>query len=385
MKQLLRILSFSCALLGLAARPFNATAQRLQISNANPTFICPGKTYSYSGILTTSSGNDFQCRYNWTPTGGQLTVPNQQDFPQTSVQWNDVPAGQVTLKVEFNGGCSTAANNNATPDTRTFYIRSVTNQTLGALTLDGSTSGNIEFGSPAPVTLEVPYLLIPRNANDPEKSIPLTAEGYEWTIPAGWLWPDGSASTGAPRLFNSRSVPNPNRIQVTPPGNACGGGALVVRVRAVDTECAIGAQPGYVATRSAEKTLTVNCVLPTLRIASNGAPAIIRCADVRDFGFRADPQGGQGGTFAYNWTTTNNWTPATATGLVPGIRPSGSTGTTITLGGTYSRSGLTASLVPVQLTIGYNNQVAAPVLNVPGGFLLCYNESFQLTPSGNPM
>ena len=57
---------------------------------------------------------------------------------------------------------------------------------LGALTLNGSTSGNLDFGSTAAVTLEVPPLTIPRNANGPDKNTTISASGYEWTIHSGW-------------------------------------------------------------------------------------------------------------------------------------------------------------------------------------------------------
>ncbi len=68
----------------------------------------------------------------------------------------DVPAGAATVKTIYTGCTSTAANGES--PTTTIYIRSITNQSLGALTLNGSTSGNIEFGSTARVTLEVPLL-----------------------------------------------------------------------------------------------------------------------------------------------------------------------------------------------------------------------------------
>jgi hypothetical protein len=297
------------------------------------------------------------------------------------VKFNDVPGGVATLKTQYTG-CSNTAANGQSP-LLTVYIRSITNWPMGQLTLNGSTSGNIEFGSSSPVTLTVPLLAIPRNSNDPNKNLQIFAQAYEWTIPAGWLWPGGAVSTGAPRLFNDPRAAN-NTITVTPPGNTCGGGAMQVKVKAVDTECLSGAQPGFVPTRSVDAQLNIHCVLPTLQIASNGAPDVIRCGDVRDYGFRVVTQGGHPtGTFTYSWSAPG-WSLANSTAQLPGIRPSGNNGTIITLTGTYTRSGITAQLAPASLSIGYNNQTAAPVLNGPNGFLLCYGESFQVTPSGNP-
>ena len=57
--------------------------------------------------------------------------------------------------------CSTTATNGQSP-ILTVYIRSITNVPFSALTLNDSTSGNIEFGSTAPVTLEIPALVIQR-------------------------------------------------------------------------------------------------------------------------------------------------------------------------------------------------------------------------------
>ena len=58
--------------------------------------------------------------------------------------------------------CGTTAVNGQSP-TLTVYIRSVTNVPFSALTLNDSTSGNIEFGSMTPVTLEMPALVIQRH------------------------------------------------------------------------------------------------------------------------------------------------------------------------------------------------------------------------------
>ncbi len=134
------------------------------------------------------------------------------------------------------------------------------------------------------MTLEVPLLTIPRNANDPNRNATIAANGYEWTIPSGWSWPDNSISNGTPRLFSYPTYNTPNRIQVTPPASACAGGATpVVRVRAVDTECLVGAQAGYVPTKSAERTLNINCITPPLVIASNrtpqGGPIVLFCGE----------------------------------------------------------------------------------------------------------
>ena len=58
--------------------------------------------------------------------------------------------------------CGTTAANGQSP-TLIVYIRSITNVPFDALTLNDSTSGDIEFGSTAPITLEMPALVIQRH------------------------------------------------------------------------------------------------------------------------------------------------------------------------------------------------------------------------------
>ena len=67
----------------------------------------------------------------------------------------------VALRATYTS-CGTTAANVQSP-TLTVYIRSITNGPLGALTLSDSTSGDIEFCSTVPVTLEMPALVIQRH------------------------------------------------------------------------------------------------------------------------------------------------------------------------------------------------------------------------------
>jgi len=87
--------------------------------------------------------------------------------------------------------CGTTAANDQSP-ILTVYIRSVTNVPFSALTLNDSTSGNIEFGSTAPVTLEIPALVIQRpGAAFRQKKRSLLVVGTYFTLvrldPAGLL------------------------------------------------------------------------------------------------------------------------------------------------------------------------------------------------------
>ena len=93
------------------------------------------------------------------------------------VSFSDVPSGLATLQTTYTNCNNTGAN--GTSPMLTVYIRSITNVQLGALTLNGGTSGNLDFGSTDPVTLEVPVLTIPRNADDPNRNTTVSAAGYE--------------------------------------------------------------------------------------------------------------------------------------------------------------------------------------------------------------
>ncbi|TGE19686.1 hypothetical protein [Hymenobacter elongatus] len=230
-----KLFTCCCAalLLGLSPLvPHLANAQPSGLSNTNGILLCPGKTYSFS---TTSSPSTTDCAVNWVVNGGSTLLTNPTTAGLMRVSFNDVPGGSATVQTTYTGCNNTTANGQS--PLLTVYIRSVTNRPLGTLTLNGSPSGNIEFGTTDQVTLEVPLLTIPRNSNEPNP-IPLVAEGYEWTIPSGWRWPDGSISNGAPRLFTTSTMASPNRLLVVPSVNACGGStAPTVRVRAVEYAC----------------------------------------------------------------------------------------------------------------------------------------------------
>ena len=305
---------------------------------------------------------------NWDITGGVLLLPNPTSPGIMNVAFNDVPGGAATLRATYTS-CSNAAANGQS-QVLTVFIRSITNLPLGALTLNGSTTGSIEFGSTAPVTLEVPQLIIPRNSAEPNP-VTIVAPGFEWTIPSGWTWPDGAISNGAPRLFNNRSVSTPNRIVVTPPATACAGGvAPVVRVQAVDTECSIGALPGYQPTRSAVRTLTVNCLVPQPVIISNRTPQggaiTLFCGEsLTDQQVRVGttnvPSGGEFSNYAFSvgGVVRSFCCLNTAT---PGLNVAGVGTGTIGLSATYTRNGASAAVVAATVAVTLRSEVAPVTL-----------------------
>lgn len=201
------------------------------------------------------------------------------------------------------------------------------------------------------------------------------ADAYEWTIPAGWVFSaTGQQSTGAPVLLTGF---NYNSIRV----RSSAGTGGTVQVRATDYNC--GEMRSRPRLASLPQTLNVTRNIPTLRIASN-APATITCGDRTNYNFRAETTGGQsGGIFTYSWTATNNWSVPNPTAAVPGILPSGNSGSTINLSGTYSRGGATATLVADSRSFQVD-RVAKPVFTAPqledDTYGLCSATTFTVAP-----
>ncbi|MBU6120233.1 hypothetical protein [Hymenobacter siberiensis] len=84
---------------------------------------------------------------NWAVAGGNTLLTNPTTAGLMQISFNDVPSGTATLQTTYTNCGNTTANGSS--PSLTVYIRSITNQPLGALTLNGGTSGNIDFGSTA--------------------------------------------------------------------------------------------------------------------------------------------------------------------------------------------------------------------------------------------
>jgi hypothetical protein len=104
---------------------------------------------------------------------------------------------------------------------------------------------------------------------------------------------------------------------------------------------------------------------PVLTIGYVGTPLTdVDCGDQTPFRLRANPGtvGCGGGTLQYQWTAANGWTVTNPTLYSPTITPNGSSGSTITLTGTYTNvSGVVFPLNTVSMTIGFNPALATPV------------------------
>ena len=119
---------------------------------------------------------------------------------------------------------------------------------------------------------------------------------------------------------------------------------------------------------------------------SSTAPATLLCGDQTDYNFRVTPVsvGCGGGSIQYQWTATNGWTVTNPNGFSPQIIPNGTSGSTITLTGTYyNASGGVLPLNTVSATIGFSGQLSArPLFLYGGGGVTCpsVTETFGVAP-----
>ena len=105
---------------------------------------------------------------------------------------------------------------------------------------------------------------------------------------------------------------------------------------------------------------------PTLSISSHQGviPAAVFCGDQTDYRFRPTvvAPGCGGGSTQYQWTATNGWTMTAPNWIDPRIIPNGTSGSTITLTGTYTNiHGVSFPLNPASVTVGYNPAAGTPV------------------------
>ena len=121
---------------------------------------------------------------------------------------------------------------------------------------------------------------------------------------------------------------------------------------------------------------------------SSTAPTTLLCGDQTDYNFRVIPisVGCSGGSIQYQWTATNGWAVTNPNGFSPQIIPNGTSGSTITLTGTYynGRGGV-FPLNTTSLTIGFSGQVQArPLFLYGGGGVTCpsVTETFGVAPVG---
>lgn len=194
------------------------------------------------------------------------------------------------------------------------------------------------------------------------------ADGYEWTIPSGWVYADGTVSNGSARNFFDG---NANQISVVP--NQCSGGTI--RVRAFGTN-----DDNQIVTRSNYRDLVVTRTVSSINITANRQINPMRCDDIENIIFTA--QNANCGT-SYNWSLPNGWVTVSQSGNQITVRPNGTGGGTISVLANLVCSGVTTS---GELSIPFDNSVDTPVFTLAPS-TICNNTTQNFTvsvPQGNP-
>ena len=126
-------------------------------------------------------------------------------------------------------------------------------------------------------------------------------------------------------------------------------------------------------------------LLPVLSIGSpSTVPSALLCGNRTDYQFRVNPVSVAcaGGTLQYTWAATNGWTVTYPNQIYPQIIPNGSSGSTITLTGTYTDyNGLTTTLNTASRTVGFSAVPPTPTFSGSPA-MVCAGQAttFSVTP-----
>ena len=296
-----KLFLLSIWLLTLIGWKHQAVAQP-SIGSASTGDVCPNQNYTYF-----AQGSTAGCSLNWQVSGGKII--SGQNTGSIMVKWDDKPTSSsnvTSIKIDCGGTSSSAPF--------PVFVSSISDQTPGPLTINGTQAINytLPFGDITTLTLYVPLVAIPNTTN-----APYSALTYEWIIPSGWRYNDGSnvVSDGiSPRrvTYNSNSGQAGNQISVT---SAAGGGGSI-RVRALNNNC-VGASAGPVNSTSQQYSVDVNRTTPQLTIISdkspNGGNFTLFCGDQSDYHFRSanitPPAGGVIDNYVFNFSGNGVITP----------------------------------------------------------------------------
>lgn len=328
-----KLFLISIWLLTLVAGKYQAIAQP-SISSSSSGDVCPNQNYTY-----TAQGSTAGCSLTWQVSGG--TIVSGQNTGTITVKWNDklTSSSNVTsVKIDCGGNSSSAPF--------PVFVSSISDVTPGPLTINGTAVGAqylLPFGDNTALTLRVPLVELPRSSTG---NVPLYAITYDWVLPSGWKYNDGTnyVSDGSTMHRVSGSPQAGNQLSVTPsPGS---GG--VISVRAVNNNC-VGASTGP--DNSVSKTANGFVARPTPQLtiisdrSPNGGNFTLTCGDRSDYHFRsisdAVPAGGSFDSYVFTFSGAGIITP---TGNVAGPNPvtnfTGSTGRAdVSLRARYTRNG----------------------------------------------
>jgi hypothetical protein len=113
-----------------------------------------------------------------------------------NVVWG--PGKSTTARLNVNLTLCNNSSYNGNRASPNYTVLSITAETPAMIT-NSLGSNNIPVCQSTPVTFSTEPMQIPNGVG-------LAADGYQWTIPAGWKFSDGTVSTGLPRLYQNVSA-----------------------------------------------------------------------------------------------------------------------------------------------------------------------------------
>jgi hypothetical protein len=328
------VVTFSIAQLDFSPYPGNNT-------------VCPTPSiYTYSVLYSSSS-----CSYKWTVTNGSFHV-NQSNGPEVSVIWNDETKIGKLKVTETCGGASSSVE-------KEYVIHSL----KGVTPANPRAFTTLAYCSTTPFNIAVDRVNVPNTGG--VSPVPLKyADGYEWTLPAGWT----SGGIGGTIYSTTEMI----TIQ---PTNGCSGGQ--VSVRAYVEKC--------LRTFSNSVNINVNRATPNITVTPPSGYAGSGWCQQTGVTFTATPISCYSN---YVWSFPSGWKGAN--GATSPITVT--TGNTITLYPTGSEADAGAIVSTINLSCNkalpssaYNVVYTAPTPSISGSTLVCSGSttySLNNSPAG---
>ncbi|RZS98336.1 T9SS type A sorting domain-containing protein [Cecembia calidifontis] len=238
-----------------------------------------------------------------TGNGGATATINPT-LDDILVTWGNQKTESQGAKVKITfGSCNNSLFNRSFESQNSYHVMSIIGETPSQI--NNSSSLNVPICQTNPVSFSISPMAIPNGVGR-------AASGYEWTIPAGWKFADGTTSNGTGRLFTSANAHTQSFI----PNCSSVSGSVTVRAW---TNTEGRGTPHYSLPRAIVINRTPSLTITTPNEIKCGVPFL---ASVQDL-----PCAVANG---YNWNLPSGWT-MTGTGRTRTITPAGSTSQTLSV------------------------------------------------------
>lgn len=240
------------------------------------TTYCPGEITRFTASKSTGCGN-----ITWTITNGVIlngaTPVSSLVANEVDVRWNDTPSTGV-LKItstcpSSSGGTSTVSFE------KSFAIRSLLGRTLQNPRL----YAQLPYCSTLPTMLGVDVMFL-ENTGGATGITQQRADGYEWTLPSGWV------SNGSSGTFST-----PQEQISIQPTNGCSGGTATVRAYVT-----CSGQKKY----SNPSSISLARITPAISITPQSGYTGASCGNVQPVTFSVTPIGC---ATNYTWVFPSGW------------------------------------------------------------------------------